>query len=310
MTAAHDPLRDLDRHEFRGTVRSFRRFPRASQPTVLLTLSKTLATVVPVLALGFAVSASAQSRVVPPREPQIGDSLVLRVDRLYKEGKQRESLKLLKGHLGQAPGDYAAWVRAARAALALGYADPDPDSAKAWLHRSITYGEGARALDSAGEHGRYVTLAAKGRLALISGRVESAHLGREVAHEALALLAIDSLHAGAHNALGRFYFEIARLSRLERFIATGWIGRDIIGQASWKAAEYHLRRAVALQPEVNYYRFDVGALLFARGRLEEAQSQLRNTLKVPLETPQQEGFRNEARALLKEIERRSSPPGA
>lgn len=268
-------------------------------------MPRLLVCVVCVLGLGGRVLGAQAPRVVPPAQAQMIDSLVVQVSTLFKEGKQRESLEFLQGHLGQAPQDYAAWVLAARAALVLGYADPDLDSAKAWLHRSIAYGEGAQALDSAGEQGRYVTLAAKGQLALISGPVESAHLGREVEHEALALLAIDSLHAGAHNALGRLYYEVARLSRFERFIARGWLGGDLIKHATWKAAEFHLRRAVELEPDRNFYYLDLGALLLARGRLDEARSELQQMLDVPLETPQQEGFRKEARVLLKEIDRRT-----
>lgn len=270
---------------------------------MLLTLSKTIAVgAVSVLAFGFAAgAASAQVRVVHPSESQAVDSLVLQVGTLYKEGKQLESLELLKGRLGHAPSDYLAWVACARAALVLGYADPNPDSAKAWLRRSIAYGEGAQALDPAGENGRYVTLAAKGRLALIESPIEKAHLGREVEHEARALLAIDSLNAGAHNALGKVYFEIARLSRFQRFIARAWLGSGIMKRASWKAAEYHLRRAVELQPDRNFYHLDLGALLLARGQVDEARRELEITLEVPLETPQQEGFRKEARALLDRI---------
>ena len=266
---------------------------------MLLTLSKTLtACATSMLAFGFAAGAAAAQ--VPVAPPAV-DSLALRVQTLYKEGKQLESLELLKGRLGHAPNDYLAWVASARAALVLGYADPNPDSAKAWLHRSIAYGEGAQALNPAGENGRYVTLAAKGRLALIESPIEKAHLGREVEREALALLAIDSLNAGAHNALGKVYFEIARLSRFQRFIARAGLGSGIMKRATWKAAEYHLRRAVELQPDRNFYHLDLGALLLARGQVDEARRELEKTLEVPLETPQQEGFRNEARALLDRI---------
>ncbi len=160
---------------------------------------------------------------------------------------------------------------------------------------------GAQALNPAGENGRYVTLAARGRLALTDRPIEEAHLGREVEREALALLALDSLNAGAHNALGKVYFEIARLSRFQPFIARAWLGGGIMKRASWKAAEYRLRRAVELQPDRNYYHLDLGALVPARGRLNEARSELQEALEVPLETPQQEGFRNEARALLDRI---------
>lgn len=256
-------------------------------------------------ALLFAVRAPAQTHGALPPQPPAIDSLSLRVQALYTLGKQQESLQLLAPHLGNAPGDYLPLVLAARAALVLGYADQNADSAKAWFHRAIAYGQRAQLLDSAGEDARYVTLAAKGRLALIESPIEKARLARQVEREALALLAMDSLYAGAHDALGRVYLEIARLSWVQRVIARAWLGGGIMDRATWKAAEYHLRRAVQLDPNRNFYRLDLASLLLARGRLAEARDELVQTLNVPLETPQQEGFRREARALLDEIARRT-----
>ena len=279
---------------------------------MLLTPSRTLrAGILVLLAGGFAVTdVSAQAGVVMPNELAPSVSVALRVDELYRKGEYRESLALLEPHLGSSPSDYLAWVMASRDALALGYADPEPDSARAWLRRSITFGEGALALDAQGVDGQYVTLAAKGRLALISGSRDRARLGAEVERESLALLAIDSLYAGAHNAVGRFYFEVAKLSRIERFFARAWVGGEVVSRATWEAAERHLRRAVELQPERNFHHLDLGMLLYERGRIDEARRVLRETLEVPLETPAQEGFRREARQLLQRIDGREAPdPG-
>jgi len=236
-----------------------------------------------------------------PAEPAPGVSLALRVDALFKEGRHRESLDLLRPHLGHAPSDYTAWVLAGRAALVLGYGASEPDSTKAWLHRAMAWGDSARALDPRGEDGRYVTLAATGRLALVEGQLEQARLAKDIEREALELLAIDSLHAGAHNALGRLYFEIARLPRIKRFVARPWLGGDLIGRASWTSAERHLRRAVELQPKRNFHHVDLGRLLLVRGRRDDARRELRKALDVPLETPEQEGFREEARRLLDKL---------
>ncbi len=255
-------------------------------------------------ALLFAAPAWAQTHGALPPEPPALDSLALRVQTLFQQGRQRESLDLLQPHLGKADSDYLPLVLAARAALALGYADPAPDSARAWLGRAISYGEEAQSVFPAGEDARYVTLAAKGRLALISSPIQEARLGREVEREALALLAMDSTYAGADNALGRVYLEIARLSWVERLMARPWLGGGIIGRASWRAAEYHLRRAIELEPGRNFYHLDLGRLLLDRDRLAEARGELEQALTVPLETPQQQGFRSEARALLGEIDRR------
>lgn len=231
---------------------------------------------------------------------QAGD-VELRADGLYREGKHHESLALLERHLEGVPRDYLALVLAARDELVLGYSATDADSARAWLRRSIAHGSAAQEIDPTDAAGRYVTLAAKGRLALVEGSRARARLGVEVEREALALLAEDSLHAGAHNALGRVYLEVARLSRVERVFARAIMG-STVGRARWDAAEAHLRRAVALQPERNFHHVDLGALLVARGRRDEARAVLDEALRVPLEIPAQEGFRRDARWLLRQAD--------
>ena len=230
----------------------------------------------------------------------------LQADRLYQEGRHLESLALLERHLESAPNDYLAQVMAARETLVLGYVAGRSDSAKALLRHSISYGEGAQGVDSAGIDGKYLTMAARGRLALIEGPRTRAGLGAQVEREALALLAVDSLHAGAHNALGRVYLEIAQLSWIERILARALMGGSIVGRASWDSAERHLRRAMELQPERNLYYVDVGSLLVLRGRLDEARTVLEKALLVPLEIPAQEGFREEMRELLRQIEARQA----
>ncbi len=271
-------------------------FPRVPVPALLTMLCGSLA----------ASGATAQVPVKVPTDPLPAVSLSLRVEQLYLEGRHRESLTLLERHLEGSPGDYAARVLAARESLILEYGASDPDSAKVWLHRAIAHGEGALALDPTGVDGRYVSLAAKGRLALLEGPRTKARLGVEVERDALSLLESNSLHAGAHNAVGRVYMEIAGLSWLERFMARPWLGGALLSRSTWDAAELHLRRAVELQPERNFNHLDLGDLLLDRGRLEEAKVVLDEALRVPLEIPSHEGFRAEARLLLDEIGRREA----
>ncbi len=259
------------------------------------------------VACGAPVGAqTTQAAPVIAQELRPTGSVFLQVEDLHRAGKYEESLALLEPLLTSPTDGYMAAVHASREALALGYAAQRGDSAKAWLRQAIDYGRLAIAFDSLGVDGRYVTLAAKGRLALISGKTERAHLGAEVERDGLALLAMDSLHAGAHNAVGRFYLEVAKLSWAERLIAKALVGGDVIGRASWEAAESHLQKAAELDPSRNFHLLDLGYLLFSRDRFDEARAVLERSLDVPLNTPAEAGFRAEARAILLEIEKRTS----
>jgi tetratricopeptide (TPR) repeat protein len=226
-------------------------------------------------------------------------------DSLYRAGRHQESLAVLEKYLEGSPRDYRVEALAAREALVLGLIATEGDSAKAWFYRAIAHGERAMAIEPLGEDGRYFTLAAEGRLGLLEGPRERARLGVVVDSAARNLLAQDSLHAGAHNALGRLYVEVAGLSWIERLVARRWVGGDLVSRSTWKAAEEHLRRAVELQPERNLYYVDLGALLVKRDRPEEARSVLEAALQVPLEFPGEEIFRDDARRLLDRIERRA-----
>ena len=243
--------------------------------------------------------------------PHLDTALALQVDSLFHEGKHQESLTLLDQRLEEEPGDYLSQVLAARTALVLGYASAykgKPD-AKDWLHRAIGYADKAVAILPEGVDGRYVRFAAQGQLALSEGPITRAHLGVVVDSAARHLLADDSLYPGAHNALGRTYFIIASLSWFERLFARHWLGGDLMSRATWQAAEEHLRRAVELQPERNFNYLDLGTLLVKRGRLDEARTILEEGLKVPLEVPEQEYFRDDMRKLLDEIRKRTGDAG-
>jgi tetratricopeptide (TPR) repeat protein len=240
--------------------------------------------------------------------PQPDAPLAQRVDSLYGRGLHQESLALLDQRIATAPDDYLAHVLAGRAALVLGYgaSQTDVPKAKEWLHRAIAYGERAMALQPLGEDGRYITLAAEGRLGLIESGFTKARLAVVVDSAARSLIAQDSMYAGAHNALGRLYLEIRSLSWVERIIARHWLGGELMSRATWEAADHELRRAVELQPGRNLYYADLGRMLIKRDSLDEARAVLQAGLKVPLEFPEEEHFRDEMRRLLARIDRRGA----
>lgn len=265
------------------------------------------------MTVGSAGAAAQRPVAVPPPAPlgPIGppSASVTEVDdSLFSAGKHEEALDYLEGYLKAHPTDYVAEKLAAREALVLAIAQSasNADSAKQTFRRAISHGKRATAMDSLDEDSRYYTMAAEGRLGLLGGGPsERAHAAVEVDKAARGLLKLDSLNAGAHNALGRLYFEIASLSWVERLFARPLLGGDLISRSNWESAEKQLRRAVQLDPRRNLYLVDLGALLMKRKHFEEARTVLDSAVDLPLEFAGEELFRDRARHLLDEIARQT-----
>lgn len=238
---------------------------------------------------------------ISAQQSRSDDPRALYADSLYREGEHLASLTYLESVLSAAPDPYPLRILAAREALVLGYVAGRSDEAKRRFAEAIDHGSAALVARPDDTDARYLVLGAKGRLALIEGLPRNLHLGMEVESEALALLSRVPDHAGAHNALGRLYLELASLSFVERLAATPFGGRALISRATWEAAERHLRRATVLDPAKNFHWLDLGHLLALRERDQEARSALETALRIPLEIPAQEGFRREARVWLEDL---------
>lgn len=263
----------------------------------------------------WAVCAGKALAQVPPAgvtDPVAGDLRRHRADSLALEGHHGEALAAAHELLARSPGDYDLEVLAAQEGLLYSFLAPTVDSAKHVIHVAIEHAQRAMALDPQGEAGRYLNLAAHGRLGLIqSGPTERAHLAVVVDSAGRSLLESNPRHAGAQNALGRLYMEVADLNWISKIFARRWMGGALVSRATWEAAEEHLRKAAELEPTRNMYLLDLGALLVKRGRRDEARPVLQEAVRLPLESPAQEEFREAAQHLLAEIgEGPTAPPNA
>lgn len=225
-----------------------------------------------------------------------------RADSLYFAGQPEASWVLLDAHLRRRPDDAGALWRATRAALALGLMEDGGITAQnVWLDRGVETGARAVKLHPQGVDELYWSSAAAGRRALNAGPRYSAELAQRAYDQARAVLALDSLHGGAHDVLGKIQYEVMCLSRIERFFARLLVGNAAIRSTSWEGAEAHFRKAVELSPDMVLFRLDLGELLARRGRDEEARKVLRGAIALPDLHPPDERFKARARALLAKL---------
>ena len=226
-----------------------------------------------------------------------GDALE-RAESFYREREPEEALSALEEHLALHPDDYRARWLAARAAASVGLLQGSEEEQNPWFRRGVAHAEEAVALRAEGVEGLYWLTVNVGRLAFTLSPRETADAAQEIYLLAHRILALDSLHAGAWNALGKLNFEVMRLSAFERFLARIFLGNDALRLTSWENALAFNTRAVELDPTNPSFRLDLGVVHLFRGRYEEAARELQSVLDLPLRHPGDVLYQREASELL------------
>jgi tetratricopeptide (TPR) repeat protein len=140
-----------------------------------------------------------------------------------------------------------------------------------------------------------------GNTALTKGVRDKVRMSNEIRSLALRAVAADSTHDGAQHLLGRWHYEVMRLSGFERFLAKSILGGQEFGTASWSEAQRRLERAVALAPERIYHRLVLARILAARKDTAAAATELERILALPDQVAADTSYRREAAAMLAKL---------
>ncbi|HXF96748.1 MAG TPA: tetratricopeptide repeat protein [Gemmatimonadales bacterium] len=202
--------------------------------------------------------------------------------------------------------DYAANWKAARAIADIAkQITGDADSLKRRRDSLYTvaraYAEAAIRANPDGADGHYALAMVLGRLSRTKGSKERVRFAKLIFDEASRALAIDSTHDGAHHVLGAWHAEVKRLSGFQRFFAKTLFGGGFMDQASWEWAVWHLKNAVAYNPDHIYHRLELAEVLVDLGRFSEARAQLQAIPGLPVRDVMDEEYKREAAALLERI---------
>ena len=259
----------------------------STKPLLVLTLWAGLASAGATLLGAVSMPVVAQAAAVGDVD---SDPRVTEADRLYWEHRVAESLEMLEGILDVEPESYQALWAAARSAVAQGLLSRGREIRNQWYKIGESYARRATEVVPEGLEGLYSLLVAKGLRATQTGAGEASSLGREVYDLAHQVLAMDSLHAGAHHALGVLNYRVRRLSRVKRFVASNFLGGDVMDLTSWEDAERYLTRAVELRPDYILYHLDLGRMYLNRKRMEEARRHFERALELPVVEPPETRF--------------------
>jgi hypothetical protein len=232
-----------------------------------------------------------------PARAQVAPSIA-RVDSAYIAGNPTAALSMCDSLLARDSTDFDVLWRASRAALALGILDPRPTNDYPMYLRAESLARTAARLRPERIEGHYWLAAAMGRRALHSDFRTTARLAKAVDESANRALAIDSMHAGANDVIGKLNSEVSNLSPMVRFVAGHFLGVSVARHTSWALAEHYLRRAVGQDSTMILYRLDLGQLYVRRHQWADAERVLRDVATMPRVHPPDEVFRSEALALL------------
>jgi tetratricopeptide (TPR) repeat protein len=223
---------------------------------------------------------------VQPQGPHAdGVAMAALADSLYFASRPDKALELCEREIAAgADGATLQW-RAARAAIAMGMMIPESPRRKELYDIALAHARSGLALAPGDINARYWVAAAAGRRAHRDDPILSIRLAYEVYEQVTAILAVDSLHAGAHHALGALNAEVMRAPGFVRFIAGRILRMDLANRANWPDAEREMRRAVALDPSVMMYAVDLANLYGRAGRTAQLDSVLARLEKVPPRHP-------------------------
>lgn len=255
------------------------------------------------LALTFCMVLAARPSAaqVPPAFAAWATTPVGRADALYFAGQPEEAFERLREHLADHPDDYDALWRVARATVVLGVAAEGVLHQNSWFDTGMDFGERAVALRPDGTEGRYWRGAVTGRRALNAAAEYGAELAQRAYEDAQAILAAEPDHGGAHNILGKIFYEIMSMSRIERWLGRTFVRTDVLRKSSWEEAEHHLRSAAEDWPEWVMFQYDLAELYRKRGREDEARDTYARVTRMSAIHPSDPALQREAERRLEEL---------
>lgn len=196
---------------------------------------------------------------------------------------------------------YEGLWKASREAVDIGEYNSDDRERERLYTLSEEYARRAVKIDSTDSDTQAQLARALGRKALSLGKKEQVKYAGEIRAAALKSLELNRRNPAALHVMGRWNYEILRLSGITRFMAKTFLGGRVFDSANWDDAQRYMEESVANDPKRLVHHLDLARVYEARGNKEKAREQYEVVLKGPFGDFNDKKYKEEAAEEIKEV---------
>jgi tetratricopeptide (TPR) repeat protein len=199
------------------------------------------------------------------------------------------------------PRSYEGLWKASRDAVDVGEYNPDDKERERLYSEAELYARRAVDVDSTHADGYAELARALGRKALSLGKKDQVKYAGDVRNAALKALSLNPKNPAALHVMGKWNYEVLRLSGITRFMAKTFLGGKVFDSANWDDAQRYMEESVANDPGRIVHHLDLARVYEARGNKEKAREQYEIVLKGPTGDFNDRKYQAEAAEEIKEV---------
>jgi tetratricopeptide (TPR) repeat protein len=227
-------------------------------------------------------------------------SLIHEGDEAMARLEPATALQAYQAAVASDPSSYEALWKSGRTLIDLGGLEQRGNSQKDNYNKALKYAERAIRVNSAGAEGHVMRANALDRVALYEGGRTKMRLAKEVRVEALRAIDLNPLLDEAYGLLGRWNFELAKMSFLQRTITKTVLG-GMPKDVSFENAARYFQLAIQTNPDRLAHRLGYALTLLRLDRKDGAREELQKVLDLPARDLSDPDRKEEARKLLERL---------
>ena len=199
------------------------------------------------------------------------------------------------------PRSYEGLWKASRDAVDVGEYNADDKERERLYSVAEQYARRAVEANPADADGHAELARALGRKALSLGKRDQVKYAGDVRNAALDALKINPKNPAGLHVMGKWNYEVLRLSGMTRWMAKNFLGGKVFDSANWDDAQRYMEESVANDPSRLVHHLDLARVYEARGNKEKAREQYEIVLKGPVGDFNDKKYQSEAAEEIREV---------